>query len=142
MGTILHYMLMNPQKEPLPIDGRLYQQADSRNSMFNEVNADLISKCENAFDLAALAALHAVTVLFERTSHPDLEVFRVFEEVISILVGGSCLVPGVCADFVQQTEKMTTSSKKFRARGFRDKAIGYSDEVLRTTNRPVGGYTR
>ncbi len=125
---------MKLQKEPLLTDGRLYQQADLRNSIFNELNADLTSKCENAFDLAALAALHAVTVLFERTSHPDLEVFRVFEEAISILVWSLCLAPSFCADFIQQTEKMTTSFKKFRARGFRDKAIEYSNEVLRTTN--------
>lgn len=36
--------------------------------------------------MAALIALHAVTVLLDRTSHPDLEVFRIFEEAISILV--------------------------------------------------------
>lgn len=60
-----------PRKEPLPTDGRLYQQADLRNSIFNEVNADLTAKCENSFDLAALMTLHAVTVLFERSSHPE-----------------------------------------------------------------------
>lgn len=74
------------QRETLPTDGRLYQQADLRNSLFNEVNADLTSRCENSFDLAALVALHAVTVLCERCSHPDLEIFRIFEEAISILV--------------------------------------------------------
>jgi hypothetical protein len=105
-----------PRKEPLATDGRLFQQADLRNSIFNEVNADLTSRCENSFDLAALVALHAVTVLFERSSHPDLEIFRTFEEAISIL-----------------TEKMTTSFKRFRARGFRDKATDY-DDAIRTTN--------
>ncbi|TVY51935.1 hypothetical protein LCER1_G005850, partial [Lachnellula cervina] len=104
------------QRETLTTDGRLYQQADLRNSLFNEVNADLTSRCENSFDLAALVALHAVTVLFERSSHPDLEIFRIFEEAISIL-----------------TEKMTTSFKRFRARGFRDKATDY-DPAVRTTN--------
>jgi len=64
----------------------MYQQADLRNSIFNEVNADLTSRCENSFDLAALVALHAVTALLERSSHPDLEIFRTFEETISILV--------------------------------------------------------
>jgi Mg2+ and Co2+ transporter CorA len=63
-----------------------------------------------------LIALHAVTVLFERSSHPDLEIFRTFEEAISIL-----------------TEKMTNSFKKFRARGFRDKADEH-DEHLRAHN--------
>jgi hypothetical protein len=47
-------------------------------------------------------ALHAATHLFERASHRDLEVFRIFEEAISILV-----------------EKMTISFKYFRAKGFR-----------------------
>jgi hypothetical protein len=97
-------------------DGRLFQQADLRNSIFNEVNADLTSRCENSFDLAALVALHAVTVLFERSSHPDLEIFRTFEEAISIL-----------------TEKMTNSFKRFRARGFRDKTT-HHDDFLRAHN--------
>jgi hypothetical protein len=103
-------------KEPQLTDGRLFQQADLRNSIFNEVNADLTSTCENSFDLAALVTLHAVTVLFERSSHPDLEIFRAFEEAISIL-----------------TEKMTTSFKHFRAKGFRDKTTEDND-VLRAHN--------
>lgn len=37
-------------------------------------------------DFAALVVLHAVTVLFERTQHRDLQVLRIFEESISILV--------------------------------------------------------
>ncbi|KAF7942805.1 uncharacterized protein EAE97_006259 [Botrytis byssoidea] len=69
----------------LQAKGILYQQGDLRDSIFNEVNGDLISRCENAYDLAALATLHAVTVLFERTSHADLEVFRIFEGAISIM---------------------------------------------------------
>jgi hypothetical protein len=49
-----------------------------------------------------LVSLHAVTLVFERASHRELEVFRIFEESISILV-----------------EKMTVSFKYFRAKGFR-----------------------
>ncbi|KAL3959232.1 hypothetical protein ACCO45_007394 [Purpureocillium lilacinum] len=64
--------------------------------------------CENALDLAALAALHAVSVLLDRSSHPDLEVFRIFEEAISVL-----------------TERLTQSLKEFRTVGFRDKAFDY-----------------
>ncbi|ESZ92794.1 putative ankyrin repeat-containing protein [Sclerotinia borealis F-4128] len=104
-----------PRRSGLKADGRLYQQADLRNSIFNEVNADLTHRCENAHDLAALVALHAVTLLFERTSHPDLDVFRTFEEAIN-----------------DQTEKMTASFKSFRARGLRDKAVDIDD--LRTTS--------
>lgn len=50
------------------------------------MNSDVTRQCESALDMAALIALHAVTVLLDRTSHPDLEVFRIFEEAISILV--------------------------------------------------------
>lgn len=121
------------QRETLTTDGRLYQQADLRNSLFNEVNADLTSRCENSFDLAALVALHAVTVLFERSSHPDLEIFRIFEEAISILVSLKLMLGWEFYLIPRQTEKMTTSFKRFRARGFRDKATDY-DPAVRTTN--------
>lgn len=75
-----------PKREGHHMEGPLYQQADLRDSVFNEVNADLTRRCENALDLAALTVLHAVTVLIDRSSHPDLEIFRIFEEAISILV--------------------------------------------------------
>ncbi|QPC72086.1 hypothetical protein HYE68_002838 [Fusarium pseudograminearum] len=97
-----------PKREGDAIEGPLYQQADLRDSIFNEVNVDLTRQCENALDLAALSVLHAVTVLLDRASHPDLEVFRIFEEAISVL-----------------TEKLTFSLKSFRAEGFRDKASAY-----------------
>ncbi|KAK9439998.1 ankyrin repeat protein [Metarhizium brunneum] len=98
-----------PRRESDPIEGPLYQQADLRDSIFNEVNVDLTRQCENALDLAALAALHAVSVLLDRPSHPDLEVFRIFEEAISVL-----------------TERLTSSLKEFRSQGFRDKALDHS----------------
>ncbi|MCJ1386386.1 hypothetical protein MMC17_009512 [Xylographa soralifera] len=103
-----------PRGGSKPVDGRLYQQADLRNSVYNEVNADLATRCENSLDLAALVALHAITVLFEGSSHRDLEIFRIFEESISILV-----------------EKMTKSFKDFRSLGFRDKSTEYdSDDII------------
>jgi hypothetical protein len=77
-----------PRRESDTTEGPLYQQADLRDSLFNDINADMTRQCETAFDLAALAALHAVTVLLDRVSHPDLEIFRIFEEAISILVSG------------------------------------------------------
>lgn len=64
----------------------MFQQADLRNSVYNELNGDLTGRCENALDLAAFITLHAVTVLLDRSSHPDLEVFRIFEEAIGMLV--------------------------------------------------------
>ncbi|KAL6879162.1 hypothetical protein J3F83DRAFT_758857 [Trichoderma novae-zelandiae] len=97
-----------PKRESDPIEGPLYQQADLRDSIFNDVNVDLTRICDNSLDLAALAAFHAVSVLLDRSSHPDLEVFRIFEEAISVL-----------------TEKLTTSLKEFRSEGFRDKAFDY-----------------
>ncbi|KAH0544770.1 hypothetical protein FGG08_001137 [Glutinoglossum americanum] len=100
-----------PRRQSKPIEGRLHQQADLRNSIYNEVNGDLGCRCENSLDLAALVALHAVTVLFERSSHDDLEVFRIFEESISILI-----------------EKMTRSFKDFRLQGFRDKRVDYDSD--------------
>ena len=83
LDTILTFF---PKRESDPIEGPLYQQADLRDSIVNEVNVDLTRQCENAFDLAALSALHAISVLLDRSSHPDLEVFRIFEEAISVLV--------------------------------------------------------
>ena len=64
----------------------MFQQADLRNSIYNELNGDLTGRCENALDLPAFVVLHAVTVLLDRTSHPDLQIFRIFEEAIGILV--------------------------------------------------------
>lgn len=75
-----------PKRESDPIEGPLFQQADLRDSIFNDVSVDVTRQCQNALDLAALAALHAVSVLLDRSSHPDLEVFRIFEEAISALV--------------------------------------------------------
>ncbi|KAK0383800.1 hypothetical protein NLU13_9711 [Sarocladium strictum] len=97
-----------PKRHSDPIEGPLFQQADLRDSIFNEINVDMTRQCENALDLAALAALHAVSVLLDRSSHPNLEIFRIFEEAISVL-----------------TEKLTSSLKAFRTEGFRDKASAY-----------------
>ncbi|EHK25927.1 uncharacterized protein TRIVIDRAFT_112183, partial [Trichoderma virens Gv29-8] len=110
LWTISTHTLLSffPKRESDPIEGPLYQQADLRDSIFNDVNVDLTRLCDNSLDLAALAALHAVSVLLDRASHPDLEVFRIFEEAISVL-----------------TEKLTTSLKEFRSEGFRDKAFDY-----------------
>ena len=69
----------------------MFQQGDLRNSVYNELNGDLTGKTDNALDLAAFIAFHAVTVLLDRTSHPDLEIFRIFEEAIGMLV--RCHVP-------------------------------------------------
>ncbi|KAI1115569.1 hypothetical protein F5Y14DRAFT_410352 [Nemania sp. NC0429] len=90
-------MTFFPKRESHPIEGPLFKQADLRNSIYNELNGDLTGRCENALDLAAFITLHAVTVLLDRSSHPDLEIFRIFEEAIGVL-----------------TERMTSSLKEFR----------------------------
>lgn len=93
-----------PKRESHPTEGPMFQQADLRNSVYNELNGDLSGRCDNALDLAAFITLHAVTVLLDRTSHPDLEIFRIFEEAIGIL-----------------TERMTASLKRFRMQTFRER---------------------
>ncbi|KAI1455207.1 hypothetical protein F4805DRAFT_285651 [Annulohypoxylon moriforme] len=113
-------MTFFPKRESHPTEGPMFQQADLRNSVYNELNGDLSGRCENALDLAAFVTLHAVTVLIDRTSHPNLEIFRIFEEALGIL-----------------TERMTSSLKRFRMQTFRDKAQeSDSDEPedLRTEN--------
>lgn len=80
-----------PKRYSDPIEGPLFQQADLRDSIFNEINVDMTRQCENALDLAALSALHAVSVLLDRSSHPDLEIFRIFEEAVSVLVSATDL---------------------------------------------------
>ncbi|KAK2008900.1 hypothetical protein LZ32DRAFT_565819 [Colletotrichum eremochloae] len=96
------------RRESKPKEGPLFQQADLRNSVYNELNGDLTGRCENALDLAAFIVLHAITALLDRASHPDLEIFRIFEEAISML-----------------TERMTSSLKHFRMQTFKD--VGGSD---------------
>ncbi|KAB5583025.1 hypothetical protein GE09DRAFT_1211642 [Coniochaeta sp. 2T2.1] len=92
-----------PKRESSPKEGTLFQQADLRNSVYNELNGDLTGRTDNALDLAAFIVLHAVTVLLDRSSHPDLEIFRIFEEAIGML-----------------TENMTTSLKEFRTQTYKD----------------------
>ncbi|KAK2602934.1 hypothetical protein N8I77_009429 [Diaporthe amygdali] len=100
-----------PSREGSPMEGPLHQQADLRDSVFNEINDELPRPCENALDLAALTVLYAVSALMDRSSHPDLEIFRIFEEAISVL-----------------TEKMTSSLKRFRTTGFRNR-YGEEDDL-------------
>ncbi|PYH43161.1 uncharacterized protein BP01DRAFT_301792 [Aspergillus saccharolyticus JOP 1030-1] len=90
-----------PHQEATTAEGKLYEQSNLYNSIYNELNGDLARRFETAGDLAALIVLHAATVLLDRTLHRDLQILRIFEESISIL-----------------TESMTKSFKRFRNRGF------------------------
>jgi hypothetical protein len=93
-----------PKRESHPAEGPLFQQGDLRNSIYNELNGDLTGRCESALDLAAFVTLHAVTVLLDRTSHPNLEIFRIFSEAVGVL-----------------NERMTLSLERFRMQTFKDK---------------------
>lgn len=73
-------------QEATTSEDKLYEQANLHNSIYNELNGDLARRFETAGDLAALIVQHAVTVLLDRTLHHDLQVLRIFEESISILV--------------------------------------------------------
>lgn len=111
-------MTFFPKRESHPMEGPLFQQVDLRNSIYNELNGDLSGRCENALDLAAFTVLHAITVMLDRTSHPDLEVFRIFEEALGIL-----------------TERMTSSLKRFRMQTFRERIFSDSDSDDPEDNR-------
>jgi hypothetical protein len=73
--------------------------ADLRDAIYKDINGDprLATQCHTCVEFAALAIRHAVTVFLEQKSDKDLEVFRIFEEYISIL-----------------TENLTKAFKDFR----------------------------
>ncbi|PWY68656.1 hypothetical protein BO70DRAFT_374330 [Aspergillus heteromorphus CBS 117.55] len=98
-----------PNQEATTAEGKLYEQSNLYNSIYNELNGDLARRFETAGDLASLMVLHAVTVLLDRTLHRDLQVLRIFEESISIL-----------------TEIVTKSFKRFRNRGFNTRPADYN----------------
>jgi hypothetical protein len=75
-----------PNQEATTSEGKLLEQTNLHSSIYNELNGDLARRFETAGDLAALIMLHATTVLLDRTLHRDLQVLRIFEESISILV--------------------------------------------------------
>jgi len=75
-----------PNQEATTSEGKLYEQSNLYSSVYNELNGDLARRFETAGDLAALIVLHATTVLLDKTLHHDLQVLRIFEESVSILV--------------------------------------------------------
>ena len=80
-----------PNQEATTSEGKLFEQSNLHSSIYNELNGDLARRFETAGDLAALIVLHATTVLLDKTLHHDLQVLRIFEESISILVSLDCL---------------------------------------------------
>ena len=84
-------------KEKEENDGGLWKEGDLRSEIYQDINGDYANQCADPFDFAALAVYHAVKALLDRTTDRDLQVFRIFEEYISIL-----------------TEQQTHSFKEFR----------------------------
>lgn len=84
-------------KEKEENDGGLWKQADLVGNIYQDINGDFARQCADPFDFAALAVFHAVKALLDHTSDLNLQVFRIFEEYISIL-----------------TERQTVSFKEFR----------------------------
>lgn len=84
-------------KEREENDGGLWKEGDLRSEIYQDINGDYANQCADPFDFAALAIFHAVKALLDRTTDRNLQVFRIFEEYISIL-----------------TEQQTLSFKEFR----------------------------
>lgn len=103
-------------KEKEENDGGLWKQADLVGNIYQDINGDLASQCTDPFDFAALAAFHAVKALLDHTSDLNLQVFRIFEEYISIL-----------------TEQQTRSFKEFR-KYTKDVAMDRSPTVFDNSN--------
>ncbi|KAL9126034.1 MAG: hypothetical protein Q9217_004855 [Psora testacea] len=61
--------------------------SDVRSLIYRDINGDYANQCSDPFDFAALAVLHAVKALLDHDRDRDrtLQVFRIFEEYISIL---------------------------------------------------------
>lgn len=117
-----------PKQEPTKAEDKLYEQTNLHNSIYNELNGDLARRFETAGDLAALIALHAVTVLLDRTLYYDLQVLRIFEESIGILVLPLLHIPFVLFIILRapKTESVTKSFKRFRNRGFNTHPAEYN----------------
>lgn len=84
-------------KEKEDGDNGLSREGDLRSTIYQDINGDYANQCSDPFDFAALVVSHAVKALLDNTSDRILQIFRIFEEYISIL-----------------TERLTSSFKEFR----------------------------
>ncbi|KAL6715262.1 hypothetical protein ACLMJK_007526 [Lecanora helva] len=73
------------------------REGDLRSEIYQDINGDYASQCVDPYDFAGLAVFHAIKALLDKTNDRNLQVFRIFEEYISIL-----------------TEQQTSSFKHFR----------------------------
>lgn len=107
-----------PNQEATTSEGKLFEQSNLHSSIYNELNGDLARRFETAGDLAALIMLHATTVLLDKTLHHDLQILRIFEESISVLVRVQTDLVFVLVLTKKKSESVTKSFKRFRNRGF------------------------
>ena len=84
-------------KEKEENDYGLSREGDLRSEIYQDITGDFANQCADPFDFAALAVLHAVKAMIGNVTDRDLQVFRIYEEFISIL-----------------TENQTSSFKNFR----------------------------
>ena len=61
------------------------RQGDVRGLIYQDINGDYASSVADPFDFAALTIKHAIRALLAKTSDQTLQIFRIFEEYISIL---------------------------------------------------------
>lgn len=108
-----------PRKEAVFSEGTLYQQGDLHNDIYNEVNSGLES-VPDAESFAALIMERAINILLDRTSHRHLQILRIYEESLSILVWNRLSLHYLTylSNQSSQIERMTRSYKTFRREGF------------------------
>ncbi|MCJ1448381.1 MAG: hypothetical protein MMC23_008896 [Stictis urceolatum] len=74
-----------PKRESIDEDPDLASCADLNTSILHGVTGPGKLKVDDCFDLAALVVLSCITQLLDDTDHPNLQVFKIFEEYISEL---------------------------------------------------------
>lgn len=79
-------------KEKEENDNGLWREADLRNEIYQDINGDYANQCVDPYDFAALVVFHAIEALLERTLDRNLQVFRIFDEYISVLMSHKSIV--------------------------------------------------
>ena len=92
--TIITFFTSKEREER---DDGVSRECDIRSTIYQDINGDYANQCADPFDFAALAVTHVIKALLEDAEDSNLQVFRIFEEYISIL-----------------TERQTSSFKEFR----------------------------
>lgn len=65
--------------------------SEARSHLTLYLDPRFATQCHDVFEFAALVVSHAVRVFLENVQDKDLQVFRIFEEYISILVSVTLL---------------------------------------------------